>query len=155
MNDAPLNLHRDAFGRLVLAEGGATGVPVVPVRAFALSAPDEGISLVGPDGSERRWIAHLREVPAPARALIEEALAVRDFSPVLQRLHGVSSYSVPSSWRVSTDRGETEFVLKAEEDIRRLHTGALLITSASGVQFRIPDVKALDRASQRMLERFL
>ena len=46
-------------------------------------------------------------------------------------------------------------MLKAEEDIRRLEGGALLIASAHGVQFRIPDAKTLDRASRKLLERFL
>jgi hypothetical protein len=67
----------------------------------------------------------------------------------------VSSFGVPSTWTISTDRGEASFVLKAEEDIRRLDGGELLIASAHGVQFRIPDVKALDRGSRKLLERFL
>ena len=149
-------IERDAFGRLVLIDRhGQRHAGVLPVRAFALTAPDDGISLVGSDGRELRWIDRLDALPAPARALLEEELAARDFSPVLQKLHAVSSFGVPSTWRVATDRGETEFVLKAEEDIRRLDGGALLIASASGVHFRIPDAKALDRGSRRLLERFL
>ena len=91
------------------------------------------------------WIDRLDELPDDVRALLAEELAARDFAPTLQKLHKVSSFGVPSTWQVSTDRGETSFVLKAEEDIRRLEGGALLIASAHGVQFRIPDAKALDR----------
>jgi hypothetical protein len=79
---------------------------------------------------------------------------VRDFRAHAAAAARVSSFGVPSTWTVSTDRGDTSFVLKAEEDIRRLEGGALLIASAHGVQFRIPDVKALDRASRKLLERF-
>src|SRR5205085_4931147 len=89
------------------------------------------------------------------RALLEEELAARDFAPTIKRLVGVSSFGVPSTWTVETDRGNTRFVLKAEEDIRRLENGALLITSAHGVQFRVADTQALDRASRKLLERFL
>ena len=47
-------------------------------------------------------------------------------------------------------------MLKAEEDIRRLGGRTrLLITGSDGVQYRIPDTTVLDRASQRLLERFL
>ena len=149
-------LERDAFGRLVLVDGaGERHVGIVPVRAFPLTAPDQGLSLVGSDGRERVWIDRIDQLPAAMRAVLAADLAARDFAPTLQKLHRVSSFGVPSTWQVSTDRGETAFVLKAEEDIRRLEGGALLIGSAHGVQFRIPDVKALDRASRKLLERFL
>ncbi len=149
-------LERDAFGRLVLIDAqGERHVGVVPVRAFPLTAPSEGLSLVGSDGRERAWIDRMAQLPPPVRALLDAELAVRDFAPTLLQLHKVSSFGVPSTWTVRTDRGETQFVLKAEEDIRRLAGGALLIASASGVQFRIPDAKALDRASRKLLERFL
>ena len=149
-------LERDAFGRLVLINAeGVRHAGVVPVRAFPLSAPDEGLSLVGSDGRELLWIDRLADLPEPMRALLAEDLAARDFAPTLLKLHKVSSFGVPSTWSVSTDRGETQFVLKAEEDIRRLEGGALLIASAHGLQFRIPDVKALDRVSRKLLERFL
>ena len=149
-------LERDAFGRLVLIDAeGNRHVGVVPVRAFPLTAPDDGISLVGAYGRELVWIDRMDDLPPEQRLLLEEDLRTRDFAPVLLKLHGVSSFGVPSTWRVSTDRGESSFVLKAEEDIRRLEDGELLIASAHGVQFRIPDVKALDRASRKLLERFL
>jgi hypothetical protein len=155
-NTPSFELERDAFGRLVLTDAqGECHVGVVPVRAFPLSAPGHGISLVGSEGRELVWIDSVDQLPAQARTLLEEELAVRDFAPTLLRLHGVSSFGVPSTWTISTDRGDTTFVLKAEEDIRRLEGGALLIASAHGVQFRIPDVKTLDRASRKLLERFL
>ncbi|VTU17115.1 cyanophycin metabolism-associated DUF1854 family protein [Variovorax sp. RA8] len=153
---AGFKLERDAFGHLVLIEAeGVRHVGVVPVRAFPLSAPDEGLSLVGSEGRELLWIDRLADLPEPARSLLAEDLTARDFAPTLLKLHKVSSFGVPSTWTVSTDRGDARFVLKAEEDIRRLEGGALLIASAHGVQFRIPDVKALDRASRKLLERFL
>lgn len=149
-------LERDTFGRLVLIDAaGERHVGIVPVRAFPLTAPDQGLSLVGSDGRERVWIDRVDHLPEAVRAVLDADLAARDFAPVLQQLHRVSSFGVPSTWQVRTDRGETEFVLKAEEDIRRLEGGALLIGSAHGVQFRIPDVKALDRGSRKLLERFL
>ena len=149
-------LERDAFGRLVLIDAqGERHVGVVPVRAFPLTAPSDGVSLVGGDGRECVWIDRLETLPPALRETLDAELAVRDFAPTLQKLHKVSSFGVPSTWTVSTDRGDTSFVLKAEEDIRRLEGGALLIASAHGVQFRIPDVKSLDRASRKLLERFL
>jgi hypothetical protein len=135
----------------------------VPVRAFPLAAPDEGISLLSPQGRELLWIAHLSALPAPQRSSIEAALAEREFSPEIRRILTVSSFSTPSIWEIETDRGPTRLTLKGEEDIRRLGPGTgpsagpsgLLITSAEGVQFRLPNPAQLDRHSRRCLERFL
>ena len=149
-------LERDAFGRIALIDAqGVRHEGIVPVRAFPLTGPDGGLSLVGTDGRERAWIERIDQLPPALRELLDADLAARDFAPTLTRLHAVSSFGVPSTWTVSTDRGDTRFVLKAEEDIRRLEGGALLIASAQGLQFRVPDPKALDRASRKLLERFL
>ena len=149
-------LERDPFGRIILIDAeGVRHEGIVPVRAFPLTGPETGLSLVGADGRERAWIDRIDQLPPALRELLEADLAARDFAPTLTRLHAVSSFGVPSTWTVSTDRGDTRFVLKAEEDIRRLEGGALLIASAQGLQFRVPDPKALDRASRKLLERFL
>ena len=154
---ASLQLHRDAHGRLVLTRPDGTLHPgVLPVRAFPLAAPEEGLSLVGPDGHELLWLSRLDELPAESRQLVLEELAAREFAPAITKIRSVSSFSTPSTWEVETDRGPTQFVLKAEEDIRRLRgRTALLIASGAGVHFAIADSTALDRASRRLLERFL
>jgi hypothetical protein len=151
-------LQRNAHGRLVLtlASDGVPHEGVMPVRAFPIAAPGEGLSLVGTDGHELLWIDRLDAVPAPARQLIDEELDFREFVPTIEKITAVSSFSTPSTWDVETDRGPARLVLKAEEDIRRLGGRThLLISASDGVQFRVRDTQALDRASRRFLERFL
>jgi hypothetical protein len=75
--------------------------------------------------------------------------------PEVQRIVSVSSFATPSTWGVVTDRGETSLVLKGEEDIRRLGRTALLIADANGIQFLVRDIQSLDRASRKLLDRFL
>ena len=70
-------------------------------------------------------------------------------------MHAVSTFSTPSTWTVETDRGPTQFVLKGEEDIRRVGRAMLLIADSQGLQFVVRDLAALDRHSRRLLERFL
>lgn len=152
-----LQLQRDAHGSLVLTlADGTRHVGVVPVRAFPMAAPREGLSLVRGDGKEALWIDHMDQLPAAALALIEQDLAVREFVPTILKIRSVSSFSTPSTWQVDTDRGPTQLVLKGEEDIRKLHGRTRLrISGSDAVQFAIPDTTALDRHSQRLLERFL
>ena len=159
MNDETRwDLRRDAHGRLVLRlADGTEHAGVTPVRAFPIAAPLEGLSLVGGDGHECAWIDRLDALPAAARALVEEELAARELVPAITRIRSVSSFSTPSTWELDTDRGPARLVLKGEEDIRRLGGGRthLRIASGDGMHFVVPNVTTLDRASRKLLERFL
>jgi hypothetical protein len=156
MTTSPFQLSRDAHGRLRLttADGGVHE-GVLPVRAFPLAAPTEGIALMGTDGHELAWIERLGDLAEATRRLVEEELASREFVPEIRRLRHVSTFATPSTWDVETDRGETRFILKGEEDIRRLGADSLLIADSHGIQFLIRDLQALDRQSRKLLDRFL
>jgi hypothetical protein len=151
------SLTRNDLGRLIhVGADGTSHEGVVPVRAFALSAPDQGIALMSAEGKELQWIDHLDDLPETIRNLIAEEIAQRDFMPEITRIIAVSSFATPSTWRVETNRGVTELVLKSEDDIRRLKgPGALLIADSQGIHFHIRDRKMLDAQSQRILKRFL
>lgn len=152
----PYDLSWNEAGRLVFtAADGRVSVGVVPVRAFPISAVDEGLSLVDADGHELAWVDRLADLPVALQQAIRRGLQEREFMPEIQRLNHVSSFATPSTWLVDTHRGAFEFVLKGEEDIRRLGGGALLIADSHGVQFLIRDLFALDRHSKKLLDRFL
>jgi hypothetical protein len=156
MPPTDFTLSRNAFGRLVFtAADGTVSEGIVPVRAFPISAPDEGVALVSTDGREVAWLDRVADLPDELRGLVEAELASREFMPEVRRIAGVSSFATPSTWQVETDRGATQLVLKGEEDIRRLGRTALLIADANGIQFLVRDIQALDRASRKLLDRFL
>lgn len=149
-------LTRNAFGRLVFT--GADGKVhdgVVPVHAFPIAAPAEGVSLVTADGHELAWIDRLTDLPEESRTLLEEDLASREFMPEIRAIRRVSSFATPSAWQVETDRGTTTFILKGEDDIRRLAASTLLIADSNGIHFLIRDIQALDQGSRKLLDRFL
>ena len=149
-------LNRNPFGRLVFTgANGESHESVVPVRAFPIGAPDDGIALVSTEGHELVWIDRLESLPAGTADLIREELESREFVPVIRRIRSVSSFACPSTWDVDTDRGDALLVLKGEEDIRRLGRDKLLIADTHGIQYLIRDLTALDRASRKILDRFL
>ena len=155
MND-DYRLHFNSFGQLVFtATDGTEHVDVEAIRAFPISAPDDGVALLDRDGHELAWIRSLRELDEPRRALVLKRLATREFMPEIRRITNVSTFSTPSKWTVETDRGETELILKAEEDIRRLAPPSLLVVDSRGIQFLIRDPHALDNGSRKILDRFL
>jgi Domain of unknown function (DUF1854) len=146
----------DLFGHLGLTDSqGIRHEQISPIRAYPLSAPRKHWSLVSASGVELVWIEEIDSVPDHDRQLIEAALEAREFMPEIRQIVSVASFSTPSSWRVTTDRGETQLILQAEEDIRRLPNRALLIMDKHGVSYRIQDRFALDRISRKILDRFL
>lgn len=152
----PFDLQRDAFGRWVLQmPDGTRHVPVTALRAYPVSAPDEGVALMDADGHEIFWIDALDQLPPALRSQVVQALNEREFLPEILQLTDVSSFATPSTWSVLTDRGSTQFLLKGEEDIRRLTGTVLLINDANGVQFMIRDLAAMDKHSRKLLDRFL
>jgi Domain of unknown function (DUF1854) len=150
------DLQRDAFGRwtLVLADG-TRHTPVTAIRAYPITDPEGGVALMDAEGHELLWIDQMDQLAPTARSQVLQALTEREFLPVIEKLEGVSSFATPSTWTVVTNRGTTQFLLKGEEDIRRLTGTVLLINDADGVQYMIRDLAAMDKHSRKLLDRFL
>ena len=156
MASTTFTLSRDPFGKLVMTDAdGQVFEGVAPVRAFPIQSPDEGISLVLGNGKEVAWIERLDTLPEPARSLLQEELEGREFMPEIARVKSVSSFATPCTWYVDTDRGETQFVLKGEEDIRRIGATSLLIADNHGIHFLIRDMFNIDKTTRKILDRFL
>ena len=149
-------LSRNSFGQLCLQDqAGVNHEQVVPVRAFPISHPNESIAIVDRDGHELVWLDSLDQVTASNQELIHEELASREFMPVLTGIEDVSTFATPSTWTVKTNRGSTQFILRGEEDIRRVNKTMYLVSDTHGVQYLIQDIQALDKHSRRLLDRFL
>jgi hypothetical protein len=146
----------DPQGRLVFRDAdGREHVEVTAVRGFPISEPEYGVSICNNEGHELLWIERLTDLAVDPRETLKAELARREFKPVLQRIVRVSTNAEPCEWDVETDRGRTSFVLRTDEDVRRLDDGRAMITDANGVSYLIPNLTALDAASRRYLERYL
>ena len=156
MSSAAFTLAFDPFGKLVVTlPDGTQHVGAVAARAFPIAASQQSISILSAEGKELVWIESLDALPENERQHVMQALQSREFMPEILRLDGVNSFSTPSVWRVQTSRGPTEFVLKGEEDIRRLSPTTLIVADAHGVQFLIRHLPSLDRHTRKLLDRFL
>jgi len=155
-SDTGFKLARNSAGQLQFISGdGVIAEDVNPVRAFPISAPDQGLSIISKDGHELAWIPDLAAIPAEMKALINSVLAQREFMPAILRITQVSSFATPSIWDVETDKGNTQLTLKAEDQIWRLKNNRLLITDKNGVNFTINNIEQLDKHSRKLLDRFL
>jgi hypothetical protein len=149
-------LQHDPWGRLVLIDAeGARYTGVEPVRGFPISDPQHWISIVDGEGRELVCVEDLTSLPVATRKLLEDELARREFVPLIERIVSISTGAEPSEWNVQTDRGPTCFLLKSEDDIRRLGPYRLLIIDDHGIRYSIPDFRSLDAASRKSLERYV
>ena len=151
-----MSLERNPLGRWVWTDTqGARHEQVVVVRAYPVTAPEQGVGIMDAEGHELAWFDRIDQVAQPLQDQLRQAIAEREFLPEILRLKAVSSLVTPSVWTVDTDRGEARFMLKGEEDIRRLTGKTLIVSDADGVQFLIRDPMALDRHSHKLLDRFM
>jgi hypothetical protein len=156
MASTNFQLSRNNFGKLVLTtEEGEVHEGVAPVRAFPIQAPDKGISMVLGDGKEVGWIADIAGLAPQVRELVQDELEGREFMPEILSVKQVSSFATPCTWFVTTDRGDTEFTLKGEEDIRRVGASSLLVADNHGIHFLIRDMYGIDKKTRSILDRFL
>jgi hypothetical protein len=152
----PLNLTTDPFGRLVLTDSdGQRHVGVEPVRAFPFSHPDRFVALVDAQGREICMVEDPAHLPESVRSVLDAELKKREFVPEVRRIVWTSADSPPAEWEVETDRGLTRFTIEADDQIRRLGKGRVLITDTRGLRYLVPDTSALDPRSLRALERYL
>ena len=151
----PFALQRDAFGVWVLhLSDGSVHEQVVVVRAFPVSQPDTGFSVLNRQGHELVWVDNIQAIAESERQALLQAVAEREFMPEIERLERVSGYIAPCTWHVLTNRGPTRLLLKGEEDIRRMSSQTWLVADAHGVQYLIRDLARLDRHSRKLLDRF-
>jgi hypothetical protein len=149
-------MSRNNSGRLMMTmPDGQIHEGIVPVRAFPVNAPNGCLALMSADGKELLWVEDPAELSEDVRVLVQEEISTRELMPEIHRIVSVSTFSTPSTWSVETDRGPTQFVLKGEEDIRRLVGSTLIITDSHGLRFLLRDMLALDKNSKKILDRFL
>jgi hypothetical protein len=149
-------LYHDEWGQLVLIDAeGQRHVGVIPVRMFPFSDPQHWLSLVNSRGKEIVCIEDTAELAPAVREVLEQELFRREFVPTILRIYSVSSILEPSEWDVETDRGRTKFVLKAEEDVRRLSNQQAIILDSTGIRYLIKNVSQLDPNSRDVLQRYV
>jgi hypothetical protein len=155
MTNAAFELTLDRDGHWQLQLNNELHHAVVVVRAFPIGAPDEAVSILSAEGHELLWLPEPLQLAQAQKEAVLAALQAREFMPEIQRVDSVSSFTTPSTWSVQTHRGFTQFVLRGEEDIRRISSKTLIVADEHGVQFLIRDLPALDRHSRKLLDRFL
>ena len=146
-------LNRNRWGQLIMTDENGTvyeDISVVPL--FPITEPRKWISIISADGNEIASIEDLEAYSPEIQEHLKNELTYRDFVPRITKVLNVSGTTEPCEWHVQTNHGPTRFVLKSEDDIRRLSVHEVLIVDANGGRYRVDDTRQLDTRSLRFIE---
>jgi ABC-type lipoprotein export system ATPase subunit len=134
-----------------LRQAGADGrdgvehTGVAPVRAFPIQSPDRASRWCW--ATARKWPGSTTWRPAGRDPPLLRTNSKGANSCPRSAYRRVSSYATPCTWFVKTDRGDTEFTLKDEGDIRRIGAASLLVADNHGIHFLMRDMYTIDKHS--------
>jgi hypothetical protein len=141
--------------RLTL-ENNRSWIKVAVARAFPLSDPDHYVGFLDGAGKDIGMVYDPSLLDADSRRLVDEELERRYFVPVVERVQSVKEEFGTVYWKVETDRGEKEIVVRnLRDNLQELSSTRLIITDVDGNRFEFPDITKLDGRSQSIVMRSL
>lgn len=141
--------------RMTIADE-ASWLKVDIVRVFPLSLPNAYFSVRDGGGKEVGILKNLDGLDATSRALAETELERRYLVAIIHRVLSVKERFGTVEWEVTTNRGRCRFTTRdLRDNALRYDGGHYLITDVENNRYEIPDIAALDRASQSALLRHL
>ncbi len=141
-------------GALRLTVGDAYSYTEVKVyQAWPLSLPGKHLSFHDSRGDEILMIEDLSELTPDAQPIVEEELRRRYLTSTVEAIVHIRSEFGVTYWHVETDRGPRDFVVQSlSESCIWLSERHLLLVDADGNRFEIPDRRALDPKSAKLLD---
>jgi hypothetical protein len=134
--------------RLEIADE-ACWLRVVVLRAFPLTQPTRYFSVRDGAGNEIGVLASLDDLDAASRDLLEAEIERRYMVSTIHRVVSVKERFGTVDWEVETHRGRRRFTTRdLREHVLRPSPNHCLITDVEENRFEIPDIEALDAASQ-------
>ena len=135
---------------------------VIILRSFPVTNPNEFLSVREPDskkqgrGKEIGMIRYITDFDEATRALFEEELDRRYFTPQIEKIMAVKEKFGYLYWDVVTSAGNVTFVMNNPfSNIRILEDGRILINDIDGNVFGIQDPTKLDATSLKKIEIYL
>lgn len=136
--------------------GNRTYLRVTAALSYPLSDPFHFIGIREADGPEIGMIHDIRELDHDSRAVLEEELRKRYFTPVIRRFISIRQEFGAVYFDVDTDKGSRQFVVRGlRESIAEINLHRYLITDVDGNRFELPDASQLDQKSLILWERIV
>ncbi len=118
-----------------------------------LTDPGHLGALFSAEGKELALIRGLAQLDPASAAALKHSLHLRTLTARISAIKSLGHQYGAVYWKVETDRGPREFVLKGlSEQVRWLSDHRILLTDVDGNRFEIRDMTKLDKPSRELLD---
>jgi hypothetical protein len=157
VDPSKIRLFRDGKGILRLTiEGDRSYLTVRVSRAFPLSCSGGYIGFSDGKGRQIAVVDDLSVLDPESRRLVEEELRKRYFVARIERVDGVKEMFGVVQWKVQTDRGPREFLVRGmRESVFDLENDRVLIVDVDGNRYELPGLHELDSKSRALVEKVM
>lgn len=125
-------------------------------RAFPLSDPDHFIGLRDGDDKDIGIFETLHGLDSDSRAVIDEELERRYFTPQITKVYSVSEEFGVVTWDVETTKGRRRFLVRNLKDSTfTLGTSRVMMTDVDSNRYEIPDAYTLGPQALVVLSKIL
>jgi len=141
--------------RLTL-ENDRSWTKVAVARTFPLSDPDHYLGFLDGAGKDIGMLEDPALLDAGSRQVIDEELAKRYFVPIIEKVFSVKEEFGTVYWKVETDRGEKEIIVRnLRDNIQELSATRVIITDIDGNRFEFVDLTKMEPKTQGIILRNL
>ncbi len=146
---------QDSVVRLTL-NGDRSWRDVRVARAFPFSDPDNYIGLRDGDDKDIGILTTLHGLDGDSRAIIDDELERRYFTPKVQRVLTVEEQFGVVTWEVETDRGTRRFLVRnLRDNAFPLGPNRVMMTDTDGNRYEFPDARTLGPKAYAVLLKVL
>lgn len=125
-------------------------------RAFPLSDPDHFIGLRDGDDKDIGILETLHGLDSESRAVVDEELERRYFTPQITKVHSVSEEFGVVTWDVETTKGHRRFLVRNLKDSTfTLGASRVMMTDVDSNRYEIPDAYMLGPQALLILSKIL
>ena len=148
--------HRQDTTVRATIEGDRSWREVRIARAFPLSDPDRYIGLRDGDDKDIGILESLHGLDTVSRAIIEEELSRRYFTPRVIGVNSVSEAFGVVDWDVETSKGPRRFLVRNLRDSSYTLGGSrIMMTDVDGNRYEFPDARSLGPKALLILSKVL
>ncbi|HLK56437.1 MAG TPA: DUF1854 domain-containing protein [Chthonomonadaceae bacterium] len=131
-------------------------IKIQVARSFPLSDPDHYLGILDGAGKDVGLLIDPSLLDPESRKVVDEELEKRYFVPIVERVLSVKEEYGTVYWKVETDRGEKEIIVRNMRDnLQELSAARVIVTDVDGNRFEFPDIMKLDGKSQGLIMRNL
>ena len=151
-----LTCRRTQGGRLEVCLNGVVHSGIQVNQAFPRSDPGAYLVLSDRNQQELGVVVDPAELDPESQGALAKEIRLRYVMPMIRRIESVRQQSGSWSFKLSTDRGPMNLVIRnLHEYVEGVGTDRMILTGVDGLSGEIASIRSLDARSRRELAKII